>query len=89
MFDLLLERGRAPLGATIVRQALLASAIGGIAGGCLGADRLLAVGCSVAPVVAMALAEPASTFVGLSASVVGLTATGLAVWRSAAVRRRH
>ena len=35
MFDLVLERGRAPLGAAIVRQALLASGIGGIAGACL------------------------------------------------------
>ena len=35
IFDLVLERGRAPLGAAIMRQALLASGIGGIAGVCL------------------------------------------------------
>ena len=40
MFDLVLERGQAPLGAAIVRQALLASGIGGIAGVCLAAMSL-------------------------------------------------
>ena len=127
MFDLVLERGRVPLGAAIVRQALLASGIGGIAGACLPAmgltedygvatvlsatlsglgvgmmvmalavlwsttgkrrvtDRLLAVGCSAVPALAMAFAEPASAFTGLSALSAGVVSTGLAVWRSTSV----
>lgn len=35
IFDLVLDRGPAPLGAAIVRQALLTSGVGGIAGACI------------------------------------------------------
>lgn len=37
IFDLVLDRGQAPLSAVIVRQALLASAVGGVGGACLAA----------------------------------------------------